>query len=71
MTLQIEFSTSSYEFSHGRKPRGFGRWAFTAEGCSTEIFAPYSMTLTDAKKWFKQHLIGQKVEGYFVVKVCP
>jgi hypothetical protein len=70
MSLQLEFSTTSYEFNHGRKPKGFGSWAFQ-EGHSTEIFAPYSMTLTNAKKWLKQHLIGQNVEGYFVVKVCP
>jgi len=71
MTLQLEFSTTAYEFNHGRKPKGFGRWAFTADGYASEILAPYSMTLGDAKKWLKQHLRDQKVEGYFVVKVCP
>jgi hypothetical protein len=24
----ITVSTTEYEFSHGRKPRGFGTWAF-------------------------------------------
>ncbi len=26
--MKIEVSTTNYEFSHGKKPRGFGTWAF-------------------------------------------
>jgi hypothetical protein len=26
--MKIEVKTSEYEFSHGKKPRGFGSWAF-------------------------------------------
>ena len=26
--MKIEISTSAYEFSHGRRPRGVGCWAF-------------------------------------------
>lgn len=28
----IEFQTTQYEFSHGKKPRGFGTWAFQITG---------------------------------------
>jgi hypothetical protein len=70
MSLQLEFSTTAYEFNHGRKPKGFGSWAFQ-EGRGSEIFTPYSMTLGDAKKWLRQSLVAQGVEGYFVVTVCP
>ena len=68
--LQIEFSTSEYKMSHCKNPSGYGRWAFQ-EGKNCEIFAPYSMTLTEAKRWYKEFLKGQGVEGYFVIKVCP
>lgn len=26
--MAVEFNTREYEFSHGRKPRGRGAWAF-------------------------------------------
>jgi hypothetical protein len=48
----MNINTSSYEFSHGRKPRGFGSWAFTING---EL------------KWFNQATYGQalkKVKDY-------
>jgi hypothetical protein len=28
----VEVNTTEYEFSHGRKPRGYGSWAFRFEG---------------------------------------
>lgn len=28
MTRRPEFSTSQFEFAHGKKPRGNGTWAF-------------------------------------------
>jgi hypothetical protein len=27
-TMKVEFNTDNYEFTHGRKPRGHGAWAF-------------------------------------------
>jgi len=30
--MRIEIKTSQYEFSHGKKPRGPGAWAFEIEG---------------------------------------
>lgn len=31
-------STASFEFSHGRKPRGTGTWAFFINGSQTPVF---------------------------------
>lgn len=30
--MKIEIQTSRFQFNHGRKPRGFGRWAFDIAG---------------------------------------
>lgn len=27
--MSADFTISEYEWAHGRKPRGFGQWAFT------------------------------------------
>ena len=29
---KMEVSTTQYEFSHGKKPRGFGTWGFFFDG---------------------------------------
>jgi hypothetical protein len=29
---QMEIETRQYEFSHGKKPRGYGSWAFFFDG---------------------------------------
>lgn len=30
--MTAEFHTTQYELAHGRKPRGFGQWAFQPRG---------------------------------------
>ena len=40
--MSIEVSTREYEFSHGKKPRGYGNWAFFFDG-ATDV---------GAAKWF-------------------
>ena len=45
---RIRFSTTTYEFSHGRKPRGRGTWAFEIKG--DVWFAFTDSTFADAKK---------------------
>lgn len=45
---KIEFNTRSYLLSHGRRPKGYGSWAFDLGG--GPVFAPAS-TYTQAKKW--------------------
>ena len=51
--MKVEFSTREYEYSHGRKPKGFGSWAFECEeigkGMDNWLWVNQS-TLTDAKK---------------------
>ena len=46
--MAVEFHTTGYEFAHGRKPRGYGTWAFDF-GRGAE-FIPGSMTYGDARK---------------------
>lgn len=72
--LKIEFITTEYELSHGRKPRGPGGWIFTEKrrASSTDphygFFAP---SYSDAKKQFVKKLKSEGVTGYFEVYVCP
>lgn len=54
----MEISTTNYEFTHGRKPRGEGCWAFQffkafglCGGSDTIEFAPAEMTYAKAKRW--------------------
>ena len=30
--MKTQFDTTQYQFSHGRKPRGQGQWAFSING---------------------------------------
>ena len=72
--LNLIFCNRSYIRSHGAAPKGFGRWAFAEITCSGEgepVFAPRSMTLTEAKKWFRAYLLEQGVSGEFDIAVCP
>lgn len=48
--MTTEFHTRNYEFTHGRKPRGFGSWAFTFEDDETVWWAPAPRTFAEAKK---------------------
>lgn len=47
--------TENYEFSHGKKPRGTGMWAFDfgRRGAWTTEFAPRTMSYSEACKWAK------------------
>ena len=72
--LKLTFCTRAYIRSHVKAPKGTGRWAFAEQLCTGEgdpIFAPYPMTLTEAKKWFRQHLANQGITGDFVITICP
>ena len=46
--MSIEIKTSEYEFAHGKKPRGYGGWAFFF-GNETEPFWAHG-TYSEAKK---------------------
>ena len=48
----FRFSTSQYEFVHGKKPRGYGHWAFFFDG-QTDVERAFFSTYTsfgEAKK---------------------
>jgi hypothetical protein len=52
----MRFDTQRYQDLNGRKPRGVGRWAFKVEyvdGGEDVVVAPDTMTLTEAKNWFR------------------
>ena len=38
--MTIHFSTTEFEFSHGRKPRGYGYWGFFFGVTKNVWFAP-------------------------------
>jgi hypothetical protein len=53
--MTVEFNTRDYEFSHGRKPRGTGTWAFffgnrTERPIADAWWAEGTVTYGEAKK---------------------
>ena len=80
----IRFVTTEYEFSHGRKPRGRGCWAFEArrgvdgvqrahsESKTWRVFAPGQQSYGEAKAWVPAHVRAELPEATsLVVSVCP
>lgn len=65
---KVEVITDDFEFSHGRKPRGYGSWAFAfgARDAQPE-FIPGSMTFTDARR---KAVELAKVRGVSELWVC-
>src|SRR6056300_1226950 len=50
----VRVETNRYERSHGKKPRGYGQWAFYFDDRGGEpIFTPKAMSYSDAVKWAK------------------
>jgi hypothetical protein len=50
----VRVETNRYERSHGKKPRGYGKWAFYFDDKGGEpIFTPKAMSYSDAVKWAK------------------
>ena len=50
----VRVETNRYERSHGKKPRGYGQWAFYFDDRGGEpIFTPKPMSYSDAVKWAK------------------
>lgn len=50
----VEVRTNRYQRAHGKKPRGFGQWAFYFDDIGGDpIFAPKAMNYSDAVKWAK------------------
>ena len=50
----VRVETNRYERAHGKKPRGFGQWAFYFDDMGGEpIWVPKAMSYSDAVKWAK------------------
>ena len=68
--MRHSISTRKYEFAHGRAPKGTGTWAFDidryvqyADGGreeTTTVFAPRSMFYTEAKRWVRHNVAGER-----------
>jgi hypothetical protein len=73
--LRIMFDTSEFELSHGRAPRGHGRWAFSMlrrpDPLADEIHFSPTMTITEARKWIVARLRAMGVEGEHVIYILP
>jgi len=72
--IKIEFDTTSYVFSHGRSPRGYGSWAF--DWGTGPQFAPTG-TYAEAKRWASEtarasfsHLPLHICRAGVVIEVC-
>ena len=61
----MRVKTENYQFAHGKKPRGWGRWFFECEGEQFIFTAVYSEALRKAKVHFKE-CYG----NYCEIKVC-
>ena len=48
--MTIHLSTTEFEVSHGRKPRGYGYWGFFFGVAKNVWFAPNVCDFADAKK---------------------
>ncbi len=67
--MSVRFDTSTFENSHGRKPKGHGGWIFSpVRSCdsATLVSAPADLSFTEAKSWIKTNH-----PGVSVWYVCP
>ena len=73
--MRVEIRTTKYEFSHGKRPKGTGGWAFLVMLGRSEVetlWAPSGMSLTDAKAWAKQECAERfPQEPNIVLEVAP
>lgn len=78
----LKIYTDTFEFSHGKKPRGTGCWAFLVMDASgprpkevETIFAPGMKTLAEAKAWIKEEIQTKWAEelktGFLYLEVAP
>lgn len=64
--MSIQVSTSEYEFSHGKKPRGYGQWAFFFDNDKEPFWA--TGKYGDAKKMAVAYAVTKK---HSRIKVGP
>jgi len=61
----VTVSTTEYEFAHGKKPRGYGRWAFLL-ACNKQDIVFYTGKYSDC---LKQAKAQAKSCGYTAIAV--
>jgi len=61
----ISVDTTSYRTTHGKEPRGAGKWAFRIG--KEEMMTPTSMNYTEALKWAKGEAEKMKVQSVYVL----
>ena len=66
----IRFETNTYEFSHGRKPRGKGHWLFSIDESEELLGARGCLSLTEAKTWMRHYCKNAGID-FATIKVCP
>jgi hypothetical protein len=72
MNRSVYFYLTGYIFAHGRKPRGYGSWAFVFgkkdyDNVDEVSWAPAPSTFSAAKKWAYAEAIKRGVD---LVGVC-
>ena len=60
----MQVSTSNYEFTHGKKPRGYGQWAFFFDGESAPFW--YTGSYAEAKKMAIRYAVSK---GHHLIAV--
>ena len=67
----MKIETSQYVFSHGKAPRGTGRWAFDLRrrGQWSTVFVPGVMSLSEAKRWMVQE--ARRLGDVTEIQVAP
>ena len=66
--MKIRVSTTEYIWSHGRKPRGWGNWAFQIGAIFADSMVFFRGTYNEALKAAMKLAKERKVD---VVKVLP
>lgn len=70
MATKLKVETGRYEFSHGKKPRGYGCWAYNELSGTTErdwIVYFFTGTITDLKKNVRKNGPGDVI----AIRILP
>jgi hypothetical protein len=62
--MAVEVRTTDYEFAHGKKPRGYGCWAFFFDAVTEPFW--HTGKYAEAKKMAVAYAV---TKGYRVVRV--
>lgn len=65
---RVAFCTNAYQFSHGKRPGGFGSWAFEPKGASTDL--PMLLTLVEHLN-AQPGLVGRALVDRSPTPGCP